>query len=50
MDSGYFDDKILEIIESLGCTYGIQGKEYPTLVAQVTDPFIKSAESTPLSS
>ena len=40
MDSGYFDDKILETIESFGCTYVIKGKEYPTLVEQVTDPSI----------
>jgi hypothetical protein len=25
MDSGYFDDKILETIESFGCTYVIKG-------------------------
>ncbi len=40
MDSGYFDEDILETIESFGCTYVIKGKEYPTLVAQVTDPSI----------
>ena len=40
MDSGYFDDDILETIESFGCTYVIKGKVYPTLVAQVTDPFV----------
>jgi len=40
MDSGYFDDTILETIESFGCTYVIKGKEYPTLVAQVTDPSV----------
>ena len=40
MDSGYFDDDILETIESLGCRYVIKGKGYPTLVAQVTDPNI----------
>jgi len=40
MDSGYFDDAILETIESLGCRYVIKGKGYPTLVAQVTDPSI----------
>ena len=48
MDSGYFDDAILETIESLGCTYVIKGKGYPTLVVQVTDPslvFITSAAS-----
>ena len=33
MDSGYFDDTILETIESFGATYVIKGKEYPTLVA-----------------
>ena len=37
MDSGYFDDEILETIESLDCTYVIKGKGYPTLVEQVTD-------------
>jgi hypothetical protein len=40
MDSGYFDDAILETIESLDCRYVIKGKGYPTLVAQVTDPSI----------
>jgi hypothetical protein len=40
MDSGYFDDEILETIESFGCTYVIKGKEYSTLVAQVTNPSI----------
>jgi hypothetical protein len=40
MDSGYFDEDTLETIESFGCTYVIKGKEYPTLVAQVTDPSI----------
>ena len=40
MDSGYFDDAILEAIESLGGKYVIKGKGYPTLVAQVTDPSI----------
>ena len=40
MDSGYFDDAILETIESLGCRYVIKGKGYPTLVAQVNVPSI----------
>ena len=40
MDSGYFDDTILETIEAFGCTFAIKGKEYPTLVAQVTDPSV----------
>jgi hypothetical protein len=40
MDSGYFDDAILETIESLGGKYVIKGKGYPTLVEQVTDPAI----------
>lgn len=39
-DSGYFDDAILETIESLGGKYVIKGKGYPTLVAQVTDQSI----------
>lgn len=38
MDSGYFDENILETIESLGCTYVIKAKGYPTLVSQATDP------------
>ena len=38
MDSGYFDEEILETIETLGCRYVIKGKAYPTLVTQVTDP------------
>ena len=28
MDSGYFDEDILETIEALGCTYVIKGKEF----------------------
>jgi hypothetical protein len=47
MDSGYFDEDIIETIESLGCKYLIKGKEYPTLASQVTDPsilFIKGDE------
>ena len=40
MDSGYFDDNILETIESLGCTYVIKGKGYPMLVEQVTNPSV----------
>jgi len=47
MDSGYFDEDIIEIIESLGCKYLIKGKEYPTLASQVTDPsilFVKGEE------
>jgi hypothetical protein len=38
MDSGYFDENILETIESLGCTYVIKAKGYPTLVSQTTNP------------
>ena len=47
MDSGYFDEDIIEIIESLGCKYLIKGKVYPTLASQVTDPsilFVKGEE------
>ena len=40
MDSGYFDDAIVETIGSLGGKYVVKGKGYPTLVAQVTDPSI----------
>ncbi len=40
MDSGYFDDDIIESIESAGCRYLIKGKEYPTLASQVTSPTI----------
>ena len=38
MDSGYFDEDILETIETLGCRYVIKGKGYQTLVAQVANP------------
>ena len=47
MDSGYFDEEIVETIESLGCKYLIKAKVYPTLASQVTDPsilFIKGEE------
>ena len=40
MDSGYFDDNIIEAIESTGCYYLIKGKEYATLASQVTDPSV----------
>ena len=40
MDSGYFDNEIIEIIESAGCQYLIKGKAYPTLVSQVTGPSV----------
>ncbi len=40
MDSGHFDEDIIGTIESLGCSYVIKAKEYPTLVSQVTDPSI----------
>jgi hypothetical protein len=40
MDSGYFDEDIIETIELLGCMYLIKGKEYPTLASQVTAPSI----------
>ena len=47
MDSGYFDEDIIETIELLGCKYLIKGKVYPTLASQVTDPsilFVKGDE------
>ena len=31
MDSGYFDEEIIEVIESIGCKYLIKGKVYHTL-------------------
>jgi hypothetical protein len=40
MDSGFFDDGIIETIESLGCSYLIKAKEYPTLVSQLINPDI----------
>jgi hypothetical protein len=40
MDSGYFDDDIIEAIESAGCKYLIKRKEHPTLAFQVTAPTI----------
>ena len=36
MDSGYFDEEIIETIESLGCMFLIKAKAYATLVSQVT--------------
>ncbi len=40
MDSGYFDEEIIETIESMECKYLIKGKVYPTLASQVTDTSI----------
>ena len=40
MDNEYFDDDIIETIESSGFQYLIKGKEYPTLASQVTAPTI----------
>jgi hypothetical protein len=40
MDSGYFDEDIIEAIELLGCRYLIKAKEYPTLASQVMDPSV----------
>ena len=47
MDSGYFDEEIIETIETLGCQYLIKAKVYPALASQVTDPavlFVKGDE------
>ena len=38
MDSGYFDEAILETIETMECTYVIKAKGYPTLVSKASDP------------
>ncbi len=40
MDSGYFDEEIIEEIESTGCKYLIKGKKYPTPASQVTAPSV----------
>jgi len=40
LTSGYFDDDILETIESQDGKYAIKGKGYPTILAQLTDPSI----------
>jgi hypothetical protein len=39
MDSGYFDEDIIEAIELLGCNL-IKAKEYPTMTSQVMDPSV----------
>lgn len=47
MDSGYFDEEIIETIEALGCQYLIKAKVYPTLASHVTDAsdlFVKGDE------
>ena len=36
MDSGYFDEEIIQTIESFNCKYLIKAKAYPTLVREVT--------------
>ena len=38
MDSGYFDEAILETIETMECTYVIKAKGYPKLVSKASDP------------
>jgi hypothetical protein len=40
MDSGYFDEDIIETIACAGCQYLINGKEYSTLASQVIAPSI----------
>lgn len=47
MDSGYFDEEMIETIETLGCQYLIKAKVYPILASQVTDSavlFVKGDE------
>lgn len=47
MDSGYFDEEIIEAIETLSCKYLIKSKMYSTLASQVTNPsilFVKGEE------
>ena len=48
MDSGTFDEEMIETIQALGCQYLIKAKVYPTLASQVTDAsdlFVKGDES-----
>lgn len=40
MDSGYFDEEVIEAIESLGCNYLIKAKAYSILASQVADSSI----------
>jgi len=40
MDSGYFDEEIIETIESLGCTYLIKAKSYSTLASHTPIPSV----------
>jgi len=47
MDSGYFDEEIIQTIESLDCKYLIKGKGYETLNSQILDSktsFVKGKE------
>jgi hypothetical protein len=47
MDSGNFDEDIIETIELLDCKYLIKGKVYPILASQVMDTsvlFVKGDE------
>ena len=54
MDSGYFDEEIIQTIESFNCKYLIKAKAYPTLLREVTysqKHFVKGEEgreTTPL--
>lgn len=40
LDSGFFDDEVLETIEAAGYQYLIKGKAYPSLASHVTAPNI----------
>ena len=46
MDSGYFDEEIIETIESLGCKYLIKAKAYTTLVSQLSNSSAKFVKGT----
>jgi hypothetical protein len=37
MDSGYFDEEIIQTIESFNCKYLIKAKAYPTLTTKIID-------------
>ncbi len=41
MNSGYYDEEIIETIEVLGYKYLINAKAYPTLALQITDESVR---------
>lgn len=47
IDSGYFDDDIIELIKSAGCQYLIKGKEYPTIKRSIPKVFFEKTRYLP---